>query len=132
MRKPPGADQLALPLAPAPTKGERLLDAIDEAKQRAIELLTPAPRPQLELVPTRPDGSPLDALPFQPPASWKLVERKGRVQRDGTVRGRRIVRRMTLYFDPLVAEELEAHCEDIDVDMCEWVNDAVRERLDRR
>ena len=132
MRRAPAAAQLALPLAET-SKVDRVLDAIESARQRTLELLDPVwrPKPDLTLVETRPDGSPLDAPPYQPPQSWKLVERKGRKRKDGTRVGVRILRRMTVYFDPLIAEELEAYCALHALDMCDFVNDAVRDRLDR-
>jgi hypothetical protein len=132
MRRTPAA-QLDLPLAEA-SKVDRVLDAIEAARQRTLELLEPVwrPKPDLHLVETRPDGTRLDAPPFVPPASWKLVERKGRLRADGTRTPARILRRMTVYFELLNAEELETYCAHNGCDMSEVVNEAVRRWLDRR
>jgi hypothetical protein len=133
VRRIASVDQLALPLQET-TKVGRVLDAIDAAKDRALELLEPLyrPKPDLTLVETRPDGTPLDQPAFVPPTSWKLVARKGRLQRDGTRRGARILRRLTVYLEPLIAEELETYCTETDSDMSEVVNEAVRLWLDKR
>jgi hypothetical protein len=60
------------------------------------------------------------------------VERKGRVCRDGVRRGARILRRTTIFFEPLVAEELKTFCQLNGVTMSEFVNEAVRLTLDSK
>lgn len=120
--------QLSLPLADP--RLVRTLDRLDEARALVTAALDGTDtRPQLTLVaPVQPVQPllPLSAMPaYERPADTRFVLRRGRVKKDGTVSGARIVRRLTTYLDPKVAEDLEAYALIVDASMSEVIEQAV-------
>lgn len=119
--------QLSLPLADP--RLVQTLGKLDEARDLVARVLDGTDtRPQLSLVVAPPEQPllPLTALPaYEKPGDTRYVLRKGRVRRDGTVSGARVVRRMTVYLDPRVAEDLEAYSVIVDASMSEIIEQAV-------
>lgn len=75
----------------------------------------PPERPDAPEGPEPPEGGPTGH-----------VERKGRLLGDGTRRGARELRRMTIYLPPDLAKRLTIHCAEIDQQYSQVIADALR------
>jgi hypothetical protein len=117
--------QLSLPLADP--RLVTTLDRLDEARALVTAVLDGTEvRPALTLVQPVQPLLPLSALPaYERPSDTRFVLRRGRVKKDGTVSGARVVRRLTTYLDPKVAEDLEAYAVIVDATMSEVIEQAV-------
>jgi hypothetical protein len=127
------AEQLTLALDPEPADPRlgRTLHRLDEARELVVSMLDGAEPPPVKWEPH--PLIPLSALPvYEPPDDRRFVVRKGRICGDGTRRGARLMRRMTLYMEPATFEELEAYCLAEDVGLSETIETAVIEMLERR
>lgn len=103
------------------------LHRIDEARALVVDMLDgvepePPPKPL-----------PLSAMPaYEPPEDWRMVVRIGRMTKDGTRRGGRVMRRLTAYFTPDVFEEMAAYATFEKMGLSELIETAVIEYLEKR
>lgn len=61
-----------------------------------------------------------------------IVERKGRILADGSRKGKRNLRRVTVYLRPELAKKLTRHCSDTETFLSDFVGDAVEAKFARK
>lgn len=123
------ASQLCLPLADP--RLVATLEQLDRARALVSAMLegTEPVRPLLSLV-SATGPVPAELPAYIPPEDHRIVLRRGRPRKDGTRSGVRLRRRLTVYLDPQLAEDLETFALVERSDLSEVVEQAVRRHLE--